>query len=375
MIPDYSKIIRCPYCGEKKELLSLCSGNTIGARTWSDAKQIAPMLPKVSPVQKCSHCGKYFLEYKQKGERGKDYSFEKGELSYKEWKEAYLQFTNIEESVTDNNKLDKKDWVNIRLGMIQAFNDCYYRDYDSSDMAPKEEREFIVGIIYDFINSFKWFPRMEPLLKAELYREACEFEQCKKVLDSISYRRLNEYERRIYDGIKTRMDKKDFKVFRILTDDEARAEKEKQKELKEQLWIEEQSKDSRLKVCRNGHCYENTGRCCRWCGDTNVVKRIDEDMEFSSKKFYVGKHGDKWLLTTNPDIDGIDDSLRSITVDFNERYRFYYHLDGRNPHPFYFNEIKFGDGTVVKGEDIVKYCDKIIKGQSEEYVISYVKKQ
>ena len=136
-------------------------------------------------------------------------------LSYEEWKEAYLQFANDENSDT-NTKFDKNDWVNIRLGLIQAFNDCYYRDYDSSDFEPKEEREFIVGIIHDFINSFKRFPRMDPLLKAELYREACEFEQCKKVLDSISYRRLNDYERRIYDGIKTRMDKKDFKVFRII---------------------------------------------------------------------------------------------------------------------------------------------------------------
>lgn len=216
MIPDYSKIIQCPYCGEKKELLSLCSGNTIGARTWSDAKQLAPMMPRVSPVQKCSHCGKYYLEYKQKGEQGKDYSFEKGELSYKEWKEAYLQFANDGAGLNATIKLDKNDWVNIRLGLIQAFNDCYYRDYDSSDFEPKEEREFIVGIIHDFINSFKWFPRMDPLLKAELYREACEFEQCKKVLDSVSYRRLDEYERRIYDGIKTRMENKDFKVFRII---------------------------------------------------------------------------------------------------------------------------------------------------------------
>lgn len=145
--------------------------------------------------------------------------------------------------------------------------------------------------------------------------------------------------------------------------------------MKEQVWIEEQSKDSRLKVCRNGHCYENTGRCCRWCGDQKVAERIEKDAVFSSKKLYVGIHGNKWVLTTNPDIDGIDDSLRSVTVDFNEKYRFYYYLDGRNPHPFYFNEIKLGDGTVVKGEDIVKYCDKIIKGQSEEYVIAYVKKQ
>ena len=57
MQPGYARIVYCPYCGEKKELLSLMSGNTIGARYWSDLRMRAPMLPEVSPVQKCHHCG------------------------------------------------------------------------------------------------------------------------------------------------------------------------------------------------------------------------------------------------------------------------------------------------------------------------------
>ena len=63
MQPGYARIVYCPYCGEKKELLSLMSGNTIGARYWSDLRMRAPMLPEVSPVQKCHHCGKYYLQY------------------------------------------------------------------------------------------------------------------------------------------------------------------------------------------------------------------------------------------------------------------------------------------------------------------------
>ena len=49
--------VKCPFCGTKKELMTLVSGNTFGAVYWSDNKRIAPMLPTVSPVQKCSNCG------------------------------------------------------------------------------------------------------------------------------------------------------------------------------------------------------------------------------------------------------------------------------------------------------------------------------
>ena len=49
MNPANSLVVKCPHCGGKKELLQLISGNTLGAEQWSDAKQIAPMLPRVSP--------------------------------------------------------------------------------------------------------------------------------------------------------------------------------------------------------------------------------------------------------------------------------------------------------------------------------------
>ena len=47
-----ARILTCPHCGAKKEVLSLLSGNTFGQQVWSDNKTIAPMLPRVSFVQK-----------------------------------------------------------------------------------------------------------------------------------------------------------------------------------------------------------------------------------------------------------------------------------------------------------------------------------
>jgi hypothetical protein len=40
--------------------MTLLSGNTFGARTWTDGRQVAPMLPHPPPVVRCSHCHRFF---------------------------------------------------------------------------------------------------------------------------------------------------------------------------------------------------------------------------------------------------------------------------------------------------------------------------
>lgn len=47
-----SQILKCPYCGRHKALLSLISGNTHCAELWNDGKSIYPMLPQLSTIQK-----------------------------------------------------------------------------------------------------------------------------------------------------------------------------------------------------------------------------------------------------------------------------------------------------------------------------------
>lgn len=137
MNPDYARIVYCPYCGKTKELLGLMSGNTFRARLWSDLKMRAPMLPQVSPVQKCPHCGKYYLHYKQKSEKGRSPSLEQGELSYPEWKEAYSQFLKEKGNNNQPQKVDEKDLSIIRLNLIQAYNDYYERDC-VAEFSPEE---------------------------------------------------------------------------------------------------------------------------------------------------------------------------------------------------------------------------------------------
>ncbi|MBQ2187575.1 MAG: hypothetical protein II401_03315 [Bacteroidales bacterium] len=205
MLPGLAKIIKCPFCGSNIELFTMRSGNTCGATFWSDQKMIAPMLPRVSPVQKCPSCGKYYLEYKQPYKEGDHESFNLGELSYQEWKEAYIQLQS------DNN-ITKDDFQIIRCRIIHAYNDNYNRGKELS--IPAEEEAFFSDIIHELIDSHKWEEK-DLLFKAELYREAGDMEKCSEVLSKISLGKHDDYKKSLINTIRTKMEKGDKKVFRL----------------------------------------------------------------------------------------------------------------------------------------------------------------
>lgn len=206
MIPGNAEIVKCPYCGTEQELMTLVSGNTCGAEYWSDNKRIAPMLPSVSPVQKCPHCGKYYFEHKHRHGESRNTSLERGELTFPEWKEAYSQF--LSEGMSEAEKLDMCFWL------IHSYNDYYYREHKSLEPS-EEDYTFFIKIALSFIETFDWTPVEHPLLKAELYREAGKMQECADVLKSISYESMQDFEKSIYNSIKKRMENNENKVFKL----------------------------------------------------------------------------------------------------------------------------------------------------------------
>lgn len=232
MIPGRAEIVRCPYCWKKKRLLAIESGNAIDAEFWSDGKMIAPMLPQVSPVQKCLRCGKYYLEYRCFSRSGLGQSWEKGEMIYHEWKEAYSQFLNEKGVAKGKNRLvqainnlfaieiNPEDMAEIRLWLIQSYNDCYYRhdsqyiEHEIEELDPEEE-SFIAGIINEFIELHDWSEGPDSLLKAELYREAGDMQKSLKVLSQINLEKFGNGELKVYCGIKERIKAGDKRVFKI----------------------------------------------------------------------------------------------------------------------------------------------------------------
>jgi len=60
MKPGPDLVVACPRCGRRAKVPALRSGNTFGARFWTDGKVDAPMLPRRPPIAPCRGCGRPF---------------------------------------------------------------------------------------------------------------------------------------------------------------------------------------------------------------------------------------------------------------------------------------------------------------------------
>lgn len=202
MTPGPAQIIRCPFCGEIKKIMSLISGNTFGAEYWSDGKLIAPMLPEVSYVQKCPNCGKYYIISRQEEIYGEenDISFETGYLSFPEMKEAYRQL--IEEGC------DVKEERTIHFLLHYAYNDYFCRTEDKNDETPDDIALFRANALWLIENAI-----FDDVLKAEFYREIGDFDEALLLLNNMTIE--DEFKYDIANKIRLYIDKEETKVFRI----------------------------------------------------------------------------------------------------------------------------------------------------------------
>ena len=60
MRPGPRTIRSCPHCSEPFEEPTIASGNTFGAKIWSDGKMDAPMLPEHHAFVSCPSCNEPF---------------------------------------------------------------------------------------------------------------------------------------------------------------------------------------------------------------------------------------------------------------------------------------------------------------------------
>lgn len=204
MMPGNPQILICPFCGTEKQIMSLISGNTFGAELWSDNKQIAPMLPEISYVQKCPHCGKYYITERQEVKYAKDgYSFEKGLLTYPEMKEAFTQ-------LSEEGFLNENEEINVRMMLHHAYNDYYYRTEEKKVVSEEDKTLFHKNGMWLINNLIT-----DSVMKAEFYREIGEIDTARSILDSITVE--DEFLKRIVTAIKDRLEVNNCQVFKLQT--------------------------------------------------------------------------------------------------------------------------------------------------------------
>ena len=204
MLPGNPRILICPFCSTEKQIMSLISGNTFGAELWSDNKQIAPMLPEISYVQKCPHCGKYYITGRQEVKYAKDgYSFEKGLLTYPEMKEAFTQ-------LSEEGFLNEKEEINVRMMLHHAYNDYYYRTDEKKVISEEDKTLFHENGLWLINNLIT-----DSVMKAEFYREIGEIDTAKSIINSITVE--DEFLKRIVTAIKERLEVNNCQVFKVQT--------------------------------------------------------------------------------------------------------------------------------------------------------------
>lgn len=168
--PGKEKILTCPECGGKKSVLQLISGNTCGGCQWWDLKTDFPMLPQVSQIQRCPHCGKYYHINHAEQSTGENVSWETGDLTFAQAKEAWTQL---------KDRLEGKELASLALVYLHTYNDEYQRlSKDSKIMSegdPKpDEKEMLVSVVYTLLENLEV---ENPLIHAEFLREAGLFEE------------------------------------------------------------------------------------------------------------------------------------------------------------------------------------------------------
>lgn len=203
-MPGNPRILVCPFCGKEKEIMSLISGNTFGAEIWSDNKQIAPMLPEISYVQKCPHCGKYYIIGRQEVKYAKDgHSFDQGLLTYPEMKEAFVQ-------LSEEGFVNEKEETNVRMMLHHAYNDYHYRTEEKEVVNEEDKTLFHENGLWLINNLIT-----DSVMKAEFYREIGEIDTARSILDSVTVE--DEFLKGIVTEIKDRLEVNNCKVFKIQT--------------------------------------------------------------------------------------------------------------------------------------------------------------
>ena len=219
MNPGPPILVKCPHCGNDKELMSLLSGNTFNSTAWSDTYRYSPMLPRLSPVQKCLHCNSYFMmpdekpRYKE-DESGFNYSFDTGRLKFSEIKEALF--------LLEEQGLNRQKEIALRLEFLYRFNDAFRefgeKSWDKEENPTQKER-----------NETDWKLHRDNLLKlidlydktddnlipviAEFYREAGMFEEALKIAEG--FKSDSDFLNEVMNKIKEKALAKDDKVFEL----------------------------------------------------------------------------------------------------------------------------------------------------------------
>ena len=202
-------LAKCDNCGEEKALISIISGNTFGAVQWSDLYMEAPMLPSLSPIQRCNNCNSFFL-IKKDGIRYSDdksaQATDTGRMSFQEIKKAIY--------LLNDSTLSEDDEYRARLEILQRFNDNFRGtsedDAETLNLVNQEDWEIHKDNVKRLVKLLDATNNAYIPLIAEFYREAKLFDETLNIL--VDFTPFDDM-KNFTQLVKEKAQNKDFKVF------------------------------------------------------------------------------------------------------------------------------------------------------------------
>lgn len=183
MIPGPNLVYKCPNCGNLITKGSLMSGNSFGAKIFSDGKRIAPMLPEFPDLTKCKKCSTFLWLSKLK---------EVGTYEWGDPKNSFWQYADKGEFLTIddhfnaiNSKVaeNKDEELFIRQRIWWTYNDRIRNGQNifndvNDELRWKKNAEILMDL-------FDQSDINQKIMVAEINRNLGNFEECILIILSI----------------------------------------------------------------------------------------------------------------------------------------------------------------------------------------------
>ena len=180
MLPGPTIIRQCSSCSKYISERTIGSGNTYGARFWTDGKRDAPMLPNRSLLLKCNHCDN-LVWINEQAELGETGPWEPEADVTLRFPDARPPSTPTLQEYADFLKAgmsNKKKEFYVRLRLWWAGND----DRRESEQ-PTPLDSFEIENLRAFLALLDEAEEDDRLMKAEALRELGEFAKAEELLD------------------------------------------------------------------------------------------------------------------------------------------------------------------------------------------------
>jgi len=185
MLPGPDYIYECNVCGQLLVRGSISSGNTLGQRTYSDGKTIAPMLINFPTFTKCSKCGSFlWIKELKLVKTDKNSSWFSPSNDIKEQTER-IEFLNIDDCIevlgSGAVRTNEEEFL-IRRELWWLYNDRARRNepiFNSykDEKIYTENRKRLLNII-DLTKA------KNIIMAAEINRNTGNFDKCRELLNS-----------------------------------------------------------------------------------------------------------------------------------------------------------------------------------------------